>query len=250
MMKGIYECKCRSSLSSSIPNRHGSYESLVADPTVDVIWIGTPDACHGEHAKLALNAGKPVLVEKPFCANPSEAAEVYELSKKKQLFCMEGMWTRFVPSMMHTLNLITAGTIGAVKLVQSDFGCKFPIPAGALNALGVYNLALHHMVYDQHTPNQKMAIPSELYASGTLRSDGMTDDQVGGVLQFGDSQLSTFAASLLVNSPNEAIIVGEKGRIRLLGPLWHSTNKIIVEVEGEKPKEVGFEGFEDVKFIR
>jgi predicted dehydrogenase len=80
-----------------IEGRHPSYESLVADPDVDVVYVATPHPLHRDNAILALRAGKPVLVEKPFAMNAAEAAEIVEVARETGLFAMEAMWTRFLP---------------------------------------------------------------------------------------------------------------------------------------------------------
>ena len=80
-----------------IDGRHASYESLVADPSVDVVYVATPHPMHRDNAILALRAGKPVLVEKPFAMNAVEAAEIVEVAREQGLFAMEAMWTRFLP---------------------------------------------------------------------------------------------------------------------------------------------------------
>src|SRR5260370_38803566 len=82
-----------------IPNRHASYESLVADPDVDVIYVATPHPMHHDNAILALRAGKHVLVEKPFTMNAAEAREIVGVAREHGLFAMEAMWTRFLPHM-------------------------------------------------------------------------------------------------------------------------------------------------------
>jgi dihydrodiol dehydrogenase / D-xylose 1-dehydrogenase (NADP) len=80
-----------------VPNQHGSYEELANDPRVQAIYIATPASAHRENMLLCLNAGKPVLCEKPFAVNAREAEEVIALARRKKLFLMEAMWTRFVP---------------------------------------------------------------------------------------------------------------------------------------------------------
>jgi predicted dehydrogenase len=246
----------------SIPHAHGSFEALVADPEVDVIYIATPDALHAPHALMALRAGKHVLVEKPFTDSPETAASIVSEATSRGLFVMEALWTRFVPSVRRALDLVAQGRIGAVKLVQSDFGCAFPIPAGALNALGVYSIALGQMVYEADarramkeagsatadgaagTPAAAatsgaaseasepaasiVPIPNEVRASGCLRNDGQSDSQVGVVVRYGSEQLNVFSASLLVNGANGATIHGSQGRIKLHSPLWHSTDRLTV----------------------
>src|SRR5438876_7639835 len=80
-----------------IPNRHASYKALVADPAVDVVYVATPHPMHHANALLALNAGKPVLVEKAFTMNAAEAEELVATARAAGLFLMEAMWTRFLP---------------------------------------------------------------------------------------------------------------------------------------------------------
>ena len=80
-----------------IPSRHASYEALVADPEVDVVYVATPHPMHYANALLALRAGKPVLVEKAFTMNAAEARELVATARSRELFLMEAMWTRFLP---------------------------------------------------------------------------------------------------------------------------------------------------------
>jgi predicted dehydrogenase len=253
----------------SIPHAHGSFEALVADPEVDVIYIATPDALHAPHALLALRAGKHVLVEKPFTDSPEAAASIVSEASSRGLFAMEALWTRFVPSVRRALDLVAQGRIGSIKLVQSDFGCAFPIPAGALNALGVYSIALGQMVYEADARRAMkeagsagadgaaaaaaasdvssepaaaiVPVPSEVRASGSLRPDGQSDSQVGVTVRYGSEQLNVFSASLLVNGANEATIHGSQGRIKLHAPLWHSTDRLtITAADGSESSEETF----------
>lgn len=82
----------------NIPHWYASYEELAADPTVDAIYIATPNALHYENCKLCLEHGKHVLCEKPFTINAEQAKELYALAEKKQLFIMEAFWIRFLPA--------------------------------------------------------------------------------------------------------------------------------------------------------
>jgi dihydrodiol dehydrogenase / D-xylose 1-dehydrogenase (NADP) len=235
-----------------IPSRHASYEALVADPEIDVIYVGTPDRFHAEHALLALHAGKHVLVEKPFTSTRDEATAVLMVAREKGLFAMEAMWTRFVPAVSQAMDLIRGGTLGRIRMVSSDFGCQFAIPSGALNALGVYNLALQNMVIDAKGQEESKTMqPVSFHAVATYVNG--VDQQTSCMSLYEGGLAATFTASLQCNSHNEALIVGEKGRIRLLGPLWHSTDKIILELNdgnGSKEQVIDFTGHEDAKFPR
>src|ERR1700744_776916 len=108
-----------------IPARHSSYESLVADPTVDVIYVATPHPAHRETAILALRAGKPVLVEKPFAMNAAEAAEIVAVARKEKLFAMEAMWTRFLPHIAVIRKWLAEGALGEIVTVTADHGQWF-----------------------------------------------------------------------------------------------------------------------------
>ncbi|WP_282860517.1 Gfo/Idh/MocA family protein, partial [Pseudoclavibacter helvolus] len=106
----------------SIPTSHGSYEDLVADPHVDVVYIATPQSFHAEQALLAIEAGKPVLVEKSFTNTAAEAERVVAAARAKGVFAMEAMWTRFLPTADAISDVIVRGAIGAlVRVTRSHF---------------------------------------------------------------------------------------------------------------------------------
>ena len=105
-----------------IANRHASYELLVADPDVEVIYVATPHPAHHDNAILALRAGKHVLVEKPFTMNAAEAREIVRVAREHGLFAMEAMWTRFLPHVARIRELLEAGAVGRVVTVAADHG--------------------------------------------------------------------------------------------------------------------------------
>ena len=109
-----------------IPNRHSSYESLVADPDVDVVYVATPHPMHRGNVLLALEAGKPVLVEKPLTMNAEEARELVDTARAKGLFLMEAMWTRYLPHIAEIRRLLAAGALGDIVTVMADLGQDFP----------------------------------------------------------------------------------------------------------------------------
>ena len=140
-----------------IARRHASYESLVADPDVDVIYVATPHPMHRDNAILALRAGKHVLVEKPFTMNAAEAREVADVAREHGLFAMEAMWTRFLPHMAIIRDWLARGVLGDVVTVTADHGQWFAEDAGfrlfapelgggALLDLGVYPVSFASMV--------------------------------------------------------------------------------------------------------
>jgi len=108
-----------------VPARHDSYRSLVEDPTVDVVYVSTPHPMHHDNAMLALEHGKPVLVEKSFTMTSGEARELVATAREKKLFLMEAMWMRFLPHIVKLRQLLGDGVIGDVVTVSADHGQWF-----------------------------------------------------------------------------------------------------------------------------
>ena len=140
-----------------IANRHPSYESLVADPDVDVIYVATPHPFHHDNAILALRAGKHVLVEKPFTMNAGEAREIVRVAREHGRFAMEAMWTRFLPHIAVIRDWLAQGTLGEIVTVTADHGQWFAedpefrlfapeLGGGALLDLGIYPVSFASMV--------------------------------------------------------------------------------------------------------
>src|SRR5256884_927647 len=143
-----------------IPNRHASYEALVADPDVDVVYVATPHPMHHANALLALRAGKPVLVEKAFTMNATEAEDLVETARAEGLFLMEAIWTRFLPHIAEIRRLLAARALGDIVAVTADHGQWFAkdpdfrlfapeLEGGALLDLGVYPVSFASMVLGQ-----------------------------------------------------------------------------------------------------
>lgn len=136
---------------------HASYDDLVLDPDVDVVYVGTTHESHAELAGLAIAASKAVLCEKPFAVSVAQAAPVLALAAERGVFCMEALWTRFVPAIRAVLDLVADGAIGAVVHVSATFALARPYdgahrlfnPAtagGALLDLGIYPLTFARLV--------------------------------------------------------------------------------------------------------
>ena len=140
-----------------IGNRHVGYESLVADPDVDVVYVATPHPMHHDNAILALRAGKHVLVEKPFTMNAAEAREIVQVARENGRFAMEAMWTRFLPHIAVIRDWLARGVLGDIVTVIADHGQWFAedpefrlfapeLGGGALLDLGVYPVSFASMV--------------------------------------------------------------------------------------------------------
>ncbi|KAI4645490.1 uncharacterized protein J4E78_009402 [Alternaria triticimaculans] len=100
---------------------YGSYTDLVSDPDIDIIYIATPHSHHYQLARLCLNAGKHLLVEKPITVNAAQCQELRKLAREKGRFMMEAVWTRFFPLSREVCSIIQEGKLGAIKRVFADF---------------------------------------------------------------------------------------------------------------------------------
>ncbi|ACZ29391.1 oxidoreductase domain protein [Xylanimonas cellulosilytica DSM 15894] len=195
---------------------HGSYEDLVADDDVDVVYVATPHSHHLEHTLLAIAAGKNVLVEKPITRSAAEAERVLDAAREAGVFCMEAMWTRFLPHVAALRGAIARGEIGQVMTVQAEFDVSFPydpthrlfapeLAGGALLDLGIYPIAFAHDL---------LGMPAAITARGTRAATGV-DDHVSVILEWDGGQQAVLHTSSRASGPNTATIVGTQGYIEL-----------------------------------
>jgi len=198
-----------------IERAYGSYADLVADPEVDAVYVSSPHSEHHDHALLALNAGKPVLVEKAFAINAGQAQEVFATAEAKGLFAMEAMWSRFLPHYQTLRALVAAGALGdvvsayAVHCQSLDMDpagrlMNASLAGGALLDLGVYPISFFHFL---------CGVPQEVYATG-VRTDTGVDRRETVVLRYAAldaTGIHDMAAQGLCN----ACVVGTKARVEI-----------------------------------
>jgi predicted dehydrogenase len=217
-----------------VPRRHASYQALAEDPGVDVIYVATPNPLHREHCLLCLDAGKPVLCEKPFALNAGQAGDMVRAAREKKLFLMEAMWSRFFPLMAKVRELVDEGAIGEVQMLVADLCIQFDfdpsdrryapdLGGGALLDLGVYPLSLASML---------IGAPARITSLAHLGATGV-DEQASITLGYDQGQVSTLYASLRADSPVEAILLGTKGQIRI-HPWWIRPDAITLSVAGQE----------------
>lgn len=190
---------------------YGSYEELVSDPEVDLVYVATPHSMHCEHTRLALEHGKNVLCEKAFTMNAGQAEEVIALAEKKGLLLAEAIWPRYMPSRQMILDLIDSGVIGTVTSLSANLG--YPLThvermvrpelcGGALLDLGVYPLNF-----------ACMAFPGAIrdVASACVKWETGVDAQNSFTLTFEDGRMAVLYSSMLVQSDRLGVINGDKG---------------------------------------
>jgi predicted dehydrogenase len=218
-----------------IPTRHGSYEALANDPDVDIVYVATPHPLHHGNARLALEAGKPVLVEKPFTMNAEEARDLVALARERDLFLMEAMWTRFLPHIRHVRELLPS--LGDVVTVTADHGQWFAedpafrlfapgLGGGALLDLGIYPVSFASMV---------LGAPDRVAAMVTPAFTGV-DAQTSMLFGYASGAQAVLSCTLSAVSPTTASIVGTDARIEIDGPFYAPASFTLIPREGERSR--------------
>ncbi|HEY5821487.1 MAG TPA: Gfo/Idh/MocA family oxidoreductase [Propionibacteriaceae bacterium] len=221
-----------------VERAYGSYAEILADPEVDVLYIATPHPQHHLIALAAIEAGKAVLVEKTFTATVAGAEEVIDAARRRQVFAMEAMWTRFQPAVVEARRLIADGAIGEVRQVQADLGVDRPYdptdrlfdPAqggGAMLDLGVYVVSLAQYF---------LGTPDQVHVSGSLAPTGV-DAEAGLLLAYDDGRAASLLISLRNPTPGAARIHGTGGWIDI-PPRFHHPKKIILKRTGHDAQTI------------
>ena len=205
-----------------IPRAYGTYQAMLADPDIDVVYICTPHGAHFAMAAQAIQVGKHVLCEKPLTLNAAQARQLAGLARERGVFLMEAMWTKFNPTIQRLRQVVDAGTVGAVRHVTAAMG--FPAPAtadrfwradlggGALLDLGVYVITFAHMFL---ADAGEVTVSSVL---GRVRADGV-DTRALVTLAAGEAAAQV-ATSIDHNVVPAASIAGTSGFITVDMPFW------------------------------
>lgn len=209
----------------TFPTAFGTYDELIACDDVDIVYVGTVNTTHKEIAEKAMRRGKRVLCEKPLALSYKDVQSMVACSAASNRFLMEGMWTRFFPAMIKLRELIRSGAIGTVVDVTADFGFlagggaafarywEVALGGGALYDIGIYPLWFALDCFSGETP-------SEVVATGGLRNG--VDEWMACVLKFADAngfrgRHATITTSLCAKTPEEWVVVGTQGRIKVHG---------------------------------
>ena len=197
----------------NIRKPYGSYAELIADPDVDLIYIGTPHSHHFDVTKEALMAGKPCLVEKAFMANYRQAKEIIDLAHERKVFLAEAIWTRYQPVVSMMRDLIRSGRIGEPRLITATLGYSMgdkprimrpDLCGGALLDLGVYALNFVRMFF----PSPIVSMESQCVKSQT----GM--DLTNAItLVLEDGVLCNLQSSAQCVGDNIGVIAGTEGNL-------------------------------------
>ena len=199
----------------NVPKAYGSYEEMVADPDVDLVYIATPHSHHHAHAMLALEHGKHVLVEKAFTANAAEAAGLLETARTKGLFITEAIWTRYMPLSHKVKELMESGIIGEPRVLTATL-CymmefkerivRADLCGGALLDLGVYCLNFARMYFG--TDIVRTVTNVHLGPTGMDMHESIS-------LSFADGKMANLQSGALCLNDRQGIISGTEGYIRV-----------------------------------
>ena len=194
---------------------YGSYEELVKDPEVDLVYVATPHSIHYENVKLCLEHGKNVLVEKAFTANRKQAEELLNLAREKKLLLAEAIWTRYMPSRKLVEDLLKQGEIGTPISLDADFSIPIShverlrspeLAGGALLDLGMYTLTFASMFFGDNV--EKIESTCEKFSTGVDATDHI-------LLKYSDGRVANLRTSMVLGPINEGKIVGTKGYLKI-----------------------------------
>lgn len=199
----------------AIPMAYGSYEELVCDPLVDLVYIATPHSHHYEHAMLALDHGKHVLVEKAFTANAAQASDLIATARAKGLFITEAIWTRYMPLSHKVREIMESGVIGEPRILTATL-CymmefkerivRADLCGGALLDLGVYALNFARMYFG--TDIVRTVTNCHLGPTGMDMHESIS-------LSYADGKMANLQAGALCLNDRQGIISGTEGYIRV-----------------------------------
>jgi len=197
-----------------------SYEAA-AGADIDAVYVATPPSEHARHALLCLDAGKPVLIEKPFTASSADARAIIAAATARNLFCMEAMWTRFLPLTRALKQTLADGTIGEPRAFTGSF-CAADMPDAGRNlfnpAMGGGAL-LHRGVYPLSLACHLLGPVADIAGQARIGETGV-DEDVSLSLRHESGALSTVRASLCAAAPPDAVLSGTQGTIRIDAPIF------------------------------
>lgn len=213
---------------------YGTYEDLLQDKFVDIIYIATPNNSHAQLAILALEHKKAVLCEKPFAINQQQVFKMIEASKKNDTFLMEALWTRFLPAIKKIKSTIENGEIGEIKYLNADFSFKAnpsiqriydkELGGGSILDIGIYPIFLAYLI---------LGIPDKIIAKAHFFESG-ADSQVSIIFDYKNAQAVLFSSFNSI-SKREAKISGTNGEIIIDSP-WNEASTFSMFKDNQEEK--------------
>lgn len=192
---------------------YGSYEEMLQDPKVELVYIATPHSYHYEHMMMCIENGKPVVCEKAFTLNAEQARKVKAAANEKGVYVAEAIWPRYMPSRKMINDVIASGVIGKVNTLTANLSYKIDdkerivtpeLAGGALLDIGVYgiNFAIMHFGWDV-----------ERVESSVKMTEAGVDAMETITIFYKDGRMAVLTHSIYARSDRKGIIHGEKGYI-------------------------------------
>jgi predicted dehydrogenase len=242
----------------SIPGAkaYGSYEALINDSDIDAIYVATPHPSHKDNVIAALKAKKPVLCEKPFAVNASQAKEMVAAAKAHDVALMEAMWARFLPHYAKIREIVASGVLGQITTIHADHGQRLAdqniprlvepsLAGGALLDLGIYPISFAHMV---------LGIPQTITSTAVFTDKGV-DAQTSMIFDYGNGAQAILNTTMIVQTPCTAVIAGLKGYLEVDRTFYNPTSMRLTLFDGtvtEYPSDYKGHGLREqaVEFAR
>ena len=225
---------------------YGSYQEMVEDPAVDIVYIATPHSKHLEHSLLCLNHKKAVLCEKAFAMNTKEVDQMIEASKRNKGFLMEAFWTIFSAKFNKVMELAKDKELGQLRFVKSDFMFKadfdpdkrlynIDLGAGSLLDIGIYPIFRSLMLLGK---------PSSIKTMANIRSTGV-EDSISMLFSYESGAMAVLTSSFESSCNNETELCFENGTVKFIRepefPILMEKNGVKEEIYVEQPKGMGYE---------
>ncbi|MDD3870843.1 MAG: Gfo/Idh/MocA family oxidoreductase [Bacteroidales bacterium] len=214
---------------------YGSYDEMVRDPQVDIVYVATPHSHHMEHAILCLDHGKAVLCEKAFALNADQVNRMIEAARRNGVFLMEAFWTRFQPAFLKLMEVLASGQLGRPKMLRSDFAFNggndlssrlfnMALGGGSLLDIGIYPVFIALQAFGR---------PEEIKTFADLAPTG-ADRSITMLFRYPDGQMASLASSFAVCSDTQSEVWCEKGFIRIRRKDISSTHLTVWRDNGQE----------------
>lgn len=221
-------------------NSYSSYEAMLKDEDLDVVYIATPHVFHHQQTLLCLDYKKAVLCEKPFAMNRGQVEEMIAKAKKENVFLMEALWTQFLPHFKAVMELIESKKYGEIKNLKADFGFDAAIDlekrlynkslgGGSLLDIGIYPVFF---------ALSALGVPKEIKAKAKFYKTGI-DQECDMTFEYKNEVKAALKSSVIQDTPTTAVIELEKATLQLNYQFHAPTSFVIKTAEGKETKEFG-----------
>ena len=212
---------------------YGSYEELVADSSIDAIYVATPHPAHHDNVIMALNAGKPVLCEKPFAVNAKQAQAMVDAAAKNEVALMEAMWARFLPHYAKVREIVASGVLGPILSIHADHGQRLAdqgiarlvdpqLAGGALLDLGIYPISFAHMI---------LGNPSSITSTAVMTDRGV-DAQTSMIFNYDNGAQAVLTTTMIEQTPCRAVVAGLHGWLEIDRTFYNPASMRVILNDG------------------